>query len=478
MGGYDWREVRKKYEVPSQKEEPKVGKAAETQDVGGMQPSAFTPNHGEKVQVSPVPSHQNGEKGKVAAVAAVLLLVLLALIVLIVQAMSGGEDGGSPLAVTVALAAILLFGGLVLIALAVRVIKGRETVGSRQTDNTTIGEGRTAIVDSARLLQDVVEKRQHAVGLVMFYAKLQNGKAISEPLGTAWAYSSDKFATNAHVAYALRTMCHELLGMLGNGIILSEINEELIRDGGEGEEMSAKQQELVTQQALEAYKKKIGEKAYLEKLEAAVNMVMENFDNFIKEMGVEIRINGKNNVSVPVTKVQVHRKYGMPDTKFNPDVSLLTVASKVSDCFPVAKRDSLKNMKQGMPIAFLGFPMENLTAGNVNYEAPVATMQTGIVAALSDFEMKDVGFEGNYLIRHNLPATGGASGSPIFNVDGEVVALLHEGNIEVKLMLDESQENAVCMRTPHAAQINFGVRVDLLEGVGDPVPVREWLLGV
>lgn len=476
MAGDDWREARKKYMVSSQKREPEVGKAPEPQDVGGRRDSVLPPKQSDRVQASPASSIQGGGAGKAIAVATVLLVGLIALIVLVVHSMNGGESGGSPLPVIIAVAAIMLLGGIVLIALLVRAMKGGENVMSHiDGDAAVVGRG-AVVVDSARQLQSVVDKRQHAVGLVMFCAKLRNGTAVAEPIGTAWACASDKFATNAHVADALRTMSHELLLNLGQGVILGEIGDELFQKGGAGEDMSSEQKQLAAQRILEAYKEKIGEEAFVEKLEAAVNLVVENLDKFVKEMEVEIRINGKQNVSVPVTKVQVHRKYGMSDTKFNPDVALLTVGSKVNDCFPVANRNSLKSMKQGMPIAFLGFPMENLTAGNVNCEAPVATMQTGIVSALSDFEMKDVGFEGNYLIRHNLPSTGGASGSPIFNTDGEVVALLHAGNIDIKFMLDESQEKAVFMRSPHAAQVNFGVRVDLLEGVGEPVPLRKWLL--
>ena len=79
-------------------------------------------------------------------------------------------------------------------------------------------------------------------------------------------------------------------------------------------------------------------------------------------------------------------------------------------------------------------------------------------------------FAKNFLLRHNLPATGGASGSPIFNKDGEVVALLFSGNVHVKFQNGELVE-----RTANAAQINFGVRVDMMEGMGKKVPFDEFI---
>ena len=71
-----------------------------------------------------------------------------------------------------------------------------------------------------------------------------------------------------------------------------------------------------------------------------------------------------------------------------------------------------------------------------------------------------------HLIRHNLPATGGASGSPIFAPNGEVVGILFAGNILLDSYCKEKQKAAkkdpgIC-RMPNAAMINFAERADLL----------------
>jgi hypothetical protein len=62
-------------------------------------------------------------------------------------------------------------------------------------------------------------------------------------------------------------------------------------------------------------------------------------------------------------------------------------------------------------------------------------------------------------IEHSLPSTGGASGSPIVNARGEVVAILSGGNII---------PSEVCPQQPNAAQVNFAQRIDVLTHLLDP----------
>ena len=155
------------------------------------------------------------------------------------------------------------------------------------------------------------------------------------------------------------------------------------------------------------------------------------------------------------------------------DVAILTIDGKHDNFFKLADKKTLHKLKSGVPIAFLGFPMENLNNSNVNIDNPVASMQSGIVVAVSDFEMKDSGKTGNFLLRHNLPATGGASGSPIFNEDGEVVGLLY--GINVIGQVRTGVNGNTITRAPSGAQINFGVRIDLLEGAGNAVPIKEFI---
>ncbi|MBQ9775994.1 MAG: trypsin-like peptidase domain-containing protein [Lentisphaeria bacterium] len=303
--------------------------------------------------------------------------------------------------------------------------------------------------DSSAQLAEDAEKHKTAVGLVALTVEFQNGRKLTVPVGTAWAFNENSFATNGHVANALRESLQQLAD---NSAV----------------------------ELLEAVAQKHGCKSvkeFLEKLGPQANTVLENakkeFLAMIKSVRADVIINGTQRKSYSVTHVQIHKDYGTVGTKFDPDVAVLTVDGRHDNYFKLADKNTLYGLKSGLPIAFLGFPMENLNNDNVNVDNPVASMQSGIVVAVSDFEMKDAGKNGNFLLRHNLPATGGASGSPIFNQKGEVVALLYAINLigQVKTV----NNNVVVTRAPSGVQINFGVRADLLEGMGKAVSFKEFM---
>lgn len=301
--------------------------------------------------------------------------------------------------------------------------------------------------DVAAMLAQTAEQNKSAVGLVVLTAELQNGKKYPLPIGTAWAFAPDRFATNAHVANGLKEGCKNIVSSLVMSLLEKRAEEAGFKDDME---------------------------AYLEKLsEEETEKIAEQCSNEVKKMirgfYASIRVNGEHHKSYLVSQVQIHRDYGVEGSSFDPDVAVLTIDGTQDVSFKIADSDTLGALKSGEPIAFLGFPMENMFNDNVNLDNPVASMQSGIVVAVTDFDMKDAGPSGNYLIRHNLPSTGGASGSPIFNRNGEVVALLYAGN-----MIGQIQNGQV-VRAPSAAQINFAVRSDLLKGMGTPVEIQQFL---
>ncbi len=118
------------------------------------------------------------------------------------------------------------------------------------------------------------------------------------------------------------------------------------------------------------------------------------------------------------------------------DVGVLVVDGDAPVKLPLASRDKLLALDAGTRVAFLGFPMENLRMDNVDMHYPVATMQSGIITSMTDFWLAQTTPERSLLIRHNLPSAGGASGSPIFDADGDVVGLHSAGNYTMGINFD------------------------------------------
>lgn len=122
----------------------------------------------------------------------------------------------------------------------------------------------------------------------------------------------------------------------------------------------------------------------------------------------------------------------------------------IPDALPLATDKSLSTLHAGEPIAYIGYPAENLVSFDV--KAPTPTSQVGIITSVRTFFLTEEGGP-EQLIEHSLPSAGGASGSPIFNQKGEVIALLSGGN---------NIANKEAGRIPNAALVNFAQRVDLL----------------
>lgn len=133
------------------------------------------------------------------------------------------------------------------------------------------------------------------------------------------------------------------------------------------------------------------------------------------------------------------------------DVAILIPDSQdgLPEPLTVASASELENLHSGQPLAMIGYPAEGLV--NFSSDDPAVTFQVGIVTAVRSFFLTNDA-EAAQFVEHSIPATGGASGSPIFNENGHVVALLSGGN-------NFSSDKG---RIPNAAMVNFAQRADLL----------------
>lgn len=157
---------------------------------------------------------------------------------------------------------------------------------------------------------------------------------------------------------------------------------------------------------------------------------------------------------------------GKPSAVPGYDVGMLLTEADAPAVLRIAKVRELAKVDSGYRIGYLGFPMEGMAGGGVDVRNPVATMQSGIVTAATDFWLGQAEYDQRLLIQHNLGAAGGASGSPMFNAAGEVVAILSAGNISGVLRTSSGD----IARVPSGVLVNFAQRVDVLKDIWPEYP--------
>jgi hypothetical protein len=137
------------------------------------------------------------------------------------------------------------------------------------------------------------------------------------------------------------------------------------------------------------------------------------------------------------------------------DVALLHVEDAEQLAAPLALADPERIRALGSPetVGFAGYPTEGMAAGGVNVRQPEPTVQVGHITAVTDFFLgKDISGNGQ-LVQHALPVAGGASGSPILDARGQVVAVVSAANVTMTLT----------GRVPMGVGVNFAQRADLVQ---------------
>lgn len=389
MKEYNWREERKKYQPGFRQEQENVPQSA-----------------------PPVPPPKRSNKGVIFAVAVVLVVVVAACLFL----RPASEVKKSEL--------------ITIDQDSNTVMIRKKTTTSVQPQNIQLPSFSSS--NSGQSFEAIAEMKKYAVGVVTIYAELDDKLIAKFPIGSAWAFSPNQFATNAHVVDGFFETRNVQIAKVAIQLALQDLKLS----------------------NLAAAVKKFGK-------DKAFQLISSYVPSAIKRTNFSVRIliNQQAMKSCQITAVQIH-----PDYKsiHSPDVAVVTVREPHNHYFKLASLEKLYNLKAGRHIAFLGFPMSYLSKGNLNVESPIATLQSGAIVAVSDFDLKQSLPQNNHWIRHNLPSTGGASGSVIFDEDGEAVAILNSGHTDPD-------------GRPNAVQINGALRIDLLQGVGRKVPIERWL---
>ncbi len=133
------------------------------------------------------------------------------------------------------------------------------------------------------------------------------------------------------------------------------------------------------------------------------------------------------------------------------DVGLLLVddPEKLGEPLTLATPEDLVALDTGVPVVMAGYPADRVSGTDMLRPEPTA--QVGAITSVTTLYLFRSDTQPNVLIQHSMPTSGGASGSPIFNAAGRVVAL----------------HNATGSGAAMYAMINYGQRIDLLRELID-----------
>jgi hypothetical protein len=136
------------------------------------------------------------------------------------------------------------------------------------------------------------------------------------------------------------------------------------------------------------------------------------------------------------------------------DVAVLKIEAQLPAdvILPLADSKEIEQLAPGDPVATSGYPYENVMGQEVQPLGRTPEIQVGNVTALTDFFFLPTDASHSRLVHHNMPTAGGASGSPIIDRFGKVVAVHNAGNLYSTTTGDRLSR----------VQINYAQRADML----------------
>ena len=272
-------------------------------------------------------------------------------------------------------------------------------------------------VDLRAFVEEQASKERAAAGVVSaetlrkardsVYLVIEADASGESGQGTAWVVGEGKLATNSHVA--------ELGLQLAAG------------------------QKLLVRSSVEPYTTHEVIGIELHPGYYAFQSAMAEFDPVVKALGQQV---------VDAGLIGAY------------DVAILTVdqPEKLAPPLSIAPQEKLDKLDAGTPVAYIGYPLENMALSSLA-AMPTPQSKVGNLTTVTDYfgiHRKD-GM--NQLIQHDMGATGGASGSPLIDTDGQVVAVLSAVNF---IFLSSGEA-----RIPSGASINYAQRADLVRELLD-----------
>ncbi|MGH7175862.1 MAG: trypsin-like peptidase domain-containing protein [Tepidisphaeraceae bacterium] len=134
------------------------------------------------------------------------------------------------------------------------------------------------------------------------------------------------------------------------------------------------------------------------------------------------------------------------------DVAVLRTAQDCGPALPLASNDELRELKAGDELGYVGYPAE----GVFDPRSSPPALLTGRIIRLTDFFYSPVSGDTAMLVHHNLATVGGASGSPVVNKSGKVVAINSAGSfVGAIATADQPRPNRIPLGFNYAESVEF-----------------------
>lgn len=172
---------------------------------------------------------------------------------------------------------------------------------------------------------------------------------------------------------------------------------------------------------------------------------------------------------VVIVSASKHPRYSLDQAGPNgeaPVAPLFDVGLLVTEESPFTQRLSFAagSAQKGQHVFYVGYPVEEVKGG-VNLHRPQAWFKDGTLGAITDFWGGAPSTAADaLLLNHSCPMTGGASGSPLCNDQGQVIGIVSARNIAQNFSQD-AQGNMVTSKQTSAVQTNYAQRIDLLQAL-------------
>lgn len=171
------------------------------------------------------------------------------------------------------------------------------------------------------------------------------------------------------------------------------------------------------------------------------------------------RMNRDPDKTYQVVKWRGHGGY--KDKGFSADVALLWLeleGAKLPVWTKLASVEKVRALKSGQPIYTMGFPGKVM-----NESTPAADFRAAVISRLTTFENTPGDARTARMVWHSALTSKGTSGSPIFDAEGEVIAVNTGGLGARKTYMRDAESGELREEiTYDATGLNYGIRIDAL----------------